>query len=155
MVKFSEKKHQQIKALTDAFKKGFNKGFKKAKRPLVADYSFPKNDITAEMKKGAVYIGGYAKRLNVPLAEMRSVCHDVGVEAELYINGEQSAGLSDYKQGVLTEGGIIDMPMPKGYKPLSIQLINKEPGEGGVSDPLNVETTVGWKALCVKEETKA
>lgn len=137
----------------DVMAVAFREGFRTANGPEIKiDRGLPDIDIGAELKKDAIYIGGYARRTDMTLAQRRSVCNDVGVEAARYIRGVESVGLKDYKQGVLTEGGIDERPMPEGYKPLFISLISKELGAAGTGDPLNQFVTEGWKALCVRGE---
>lgn len=145
-----DKNMERMRAILDAFERGYEAG----DGPKVPICNELPDAIRQKIigNKDACYVGGWTEREEPRFDGVISVlAHDVGIEAARYLNGQEPYGVEKYRQGVLTEGGVDEDPVPDGYTPLYIQPIIKCMGAGGAYDPFDVTTTIGWKALCLKE----
>lgn len=117
---------------------------------LKGDWPNVEQDISLVPYRELVQVGGYAGRdpLEVSPSDLRDVADAAGREAARYLLRAEPLGLEDYKQGVLVEWGIDEVPMPAGVEPYHVSIIIKALGNGGPADPINPNITIGWKCYC-------
>lgn len=156
------REHEIIRGMwLEAFKQGYDEN----EGPDVPiSYEAPESFYEQNSgKTQTTLVGGWAERDEISIdVVIKSMAHDVGAEAARFLTGQEAYGVERYQQGELMGSGVDGNLMPEGYTPKHIQLIIKRMmgATDGTGDPLGdlkpgeVITTVGWKALCVREVQK-